>query len=271
MNPPVSQSGQSSGQTIVIGGGSTGGSVPFHTHPATALSTPVGDDQLPERLDAATEFTYNCDSQIDNGWWNTGLETANSPDTASFFVGQTISQGFVVGFGYFGVQLAYETAGDFRAFLRTINAGNWSAWEQIDRDFYDTRYQLVSDLHSAQAVQSANITPNGTANSTLTGLSLSVTSPGTSAVYMVSISADVQFNGAQVNIIELLVDGVAESAQLLSAGSAAAQRHRPMNTWRITGLAAGSRTFTARTRNSAAGTNAVVNQTHTLMTVTRVS
>lgn len=130
---------------------------------------------------------------------------------------------------------------------------------------------LYPASESAQVVQSANITPNGTTNSTLTGLSITVACPGTSAVYMVSISADVQFNGAQVNIIELLVDGVAQSAQLLSAGSAAAQRHGPMNTWRITGLTAGSRTFTARTRNSAVGTNATVNQTHTLMTLQRVA
>lgn len=270
MNPlPRKSATQTNGggrTTIVVGGGS---GVPFHQHPAEAITSGTLDDErLSDRLQPVGIPTADADSQTESGWWAAGALAANVPASSSW-AGLTIRHAENE-LGIFAEQILYEVVTPFRIYRRTAEIF-WTAWEQIDRTFYDTRYQLVTDLDSSQVAQSGAVTPNGTANSTLTGLSSSVTSPGTAAVYMVEIDPDVTFAGAQTNIIELLVDGVAQTAQLITGAAATGYRFDGHKKWRITGLAAGSRTFTARTRNTAAGTNATVNLTHTLMTVTRVS
>lgn len=120
---------------------------------------------------------------------------------------------------------------------------------------------------SWQVAATGSVTPTNTTNIAVSGLSIAVTSPAASAVFMVEIDADVSTNiGGTVNLIELLVDGLAQTAQLITHLSANALRVAGHKKWRITGLSAGSHTFTAQTRNTAAGTSATVNLTHTLMT-----
>lgn len=266
MNPLPSQpSGGGSNTTVVIGGSNT---PTFHTHPPSSLTAPVGDDQLPERLGSTTEYVTHLNNHQTTGWWAADILTAQSPDITSFWSGVTYVYGRDTT-ALYATQIAFETQPAGRLFQRTCNAGTWGDWVQMDRAFYDARYAPATE--SVQDVQSADVTPNGTTPSALTGLSIAVTSPGTSAVYMVTIDADVTFVGSQTNLIELLVDGVAESAQLISGAAASGYRINGSKMWRITGLAAGSRTFTAQTKNSGAGTNATVKQTHTLMTVQRVA
>jgi hypothetical protein len=117
-----------------------------------------------------------------------------------------------------------------------------------------------------QDAPSGNTSPTGTTNSTVAGLSITVTSVGTGSVFLVTIDGDVTFTGAGTNIIELLVDGTPEAVQLLSFGAASGARQNGSKTWRITGLSAGSHTFTARTRHSAAVSVSTVTAAHTLMT-----
>lgn len=125
-----------------------------------------------------------------------------------------------------------------------------------------------------QAVLSAPITPNGIEGGTgltLTDLEVDVDNPNESAVYEVRIESEVQFTGAQINLIELLVDGVADPRELRTRAAASGYWLGNSQTWIVTGLSVGSHTFSARTRNSAAGTNATVGDQFTTMTVRRVS
>lgn len=127
----------------------------------------------------------------------------------------------------------------------------------------------VGDVEKSwQKAMTSAAQPNGTSNMTLAGLSQTINCPGPGTVYFVGIEAEASFGGAQVNIIELLVDGLAQAPALNTQANASGYRYSAVRTWRITGLAAGAHTFTFRTRNTAAGTNCTINTT-TLMTVKR--
>ena len=141
----------------------------------------------------------------------------------------------------------------------------------IGRDLTITRYGVGAGMDSWQVACSSAASPNSTTNVTISGLSQTVTSPGTSAVYNVTIEADIQITVANtINVIELLVDGTAQTVQLVTFCSTAnTWRGTGSRTWRITGLSAGSHTFTSRTRNTAGSTGASIAATHTLMTVDR--
>ena len=115
---------------------------------------------------------------------------------------------------------------------------------------------------------SSNATATSTTNVTIAGFSQAVTSPGAAAVYMVEIDAQLATAAGTAAIIELLVDGVAQTAQIIQSTSAL-ETHRVHGKWRITGLSAGSHTFTARLRNSAAATSSVVTAGNSLMTIER--
>lgn len=133
-------------------------------------------------------------------------------------------------------------------------------------------FKNIDRADCSQDATSADVTPIGTANSTLTGLSIDAENPNVDAVYLVDIDADVSFAGAQANIVELLVDGVAvTSPVLVTQSSATGNRQSGHKRWLVTGLSPGTRTFTARTRNTAAGTNASVRAANTVMTVQRVA
>jgi len=130
-------------------------------------------------------------------------------------------------------------------------------------------YAVGAGADSWQVACSSTATANSTSNVTIAGWSQAVTSPGTSAVYLVTLDPDWTITVAGTTaIIELLVDGVAQTATMVLADSGTT-RGAYSKTWRITGLAAGTRTFTARTRNTAGSTGSTVGVTHSLMTVER--
>lgn len=122
---------------------------------------------------------------------------------------------------------------------------------------------------TAQVASTGAATATSTTNVTIPGLSLTVTSPGPGAVYLISIDADISVTSG-TNIVELLVDGVAlTTPQIISTGNSS--RRAGSKTWRVTGLSASTHTFTARTRNTAASTSAVVQPTHTVMRMQRAA
>jgi hypothetical protein len=131
------------------------------------------------------------------------------------------------------------------------------------------RDSVVGAGGTQQAVQSAQANPTSTTNVTLPGMSVTVTSPGTTAVYQVVLNVDQIMLAAGINIVELLVDGTAQTQQVVGGGPLDA-RIGGSKTYLITGLSAGSHTFTARTRSGGAY-NTRVGPTHSTLTVTRVA
>jgi hypothetical protein len=121
---------------------------------------------------------------------------------------------------------------------------------------------------TSQVACSSNATATSTANVTIPGFSVTVTSPGVSAVWMVEMDVKWATAAGTSSIIELLVDGVAQTAQM-TQNTGVLDSLSAHNKWRITGLSSGLHTFTARVRNTAASTTAVVSATHSLMTVER--
>ena len=136
----------------------------------------------------------------------------------------------------------------------------------IDDDLQVNGVGTGAGFDTWQVAASATANPTSTTNVTIAGFSQAVTSPSTSAVYLAHIHADIEITTG-VQIIELLVDGVAQAAQLVTQGNGTRQPGSKL--WRITGLSAGSHTFTARTRNTAGSTNTRVWAGHSLMTIER--
>ncbi|GAA4698240.1 hypothetical protein [Nocardioides nanhaiensis] len=128
---------------------------------------------------------------------------------------------------------------------------------------------------SRQVTQTAAVTKSSTTattNTSLPGITTDLSPANTSSVYRVTLQADVVISTAgTVNIIELVVDNVALTDPALITSGPAGMRVAGAQTWRITGLAPGTRTIYARTRNTANSTSATVNLAHTTMTVVRES
>lgn len=117
---------------------------------------------------------------------------------------------------------------------------------------------LVAAGTSDQLVLSASPTPTSTTNVTMPSLDMAPVIRSTSDVLWVDISAEVLINtGGTINVIEVLIDGVAEGVQLRTAG-AANDRISGHKRWRKTGLSAGAHTVAFRTRNTAGSTSATV-------------
>lgn len=110
--------------------------------------------------------------------------------------------------------------------------------------------------------------PNSVANVTLSGLQIDIVVNDTREQWAVELDADVTVP-LGTNVIELLVDGIAEAAQIITGTTGSNIRIAGHKKWLITGLSVGPHSFTARTRMIAASTNATVNATHTIMTTTR--
>lgn len=125
----------------------------------------------------------------------------------------------------------------------------------------------VGTQDNAFVASTANAAPTSTTNVTIPGLSVTVSSPGTGAAWMVEISADIILAATGGNIVGLLVDGAEQTAVIVSAG-ATNGRFAACKRWRISGLTAGSHTFTARTRSQGAYTTTALTPS-TTMTVER--
>lgn len=119
-----------------------------------------------------------------------------------------------------------------------------------------------------QVACTSNCTATSTTNVTISGLSQAVTTPGTSAVYLVRLDLSWATAAGTSSIVELLVDGTPQTVQLIQA-TAGTDAQSVSKTWRITGLSASSHTFTARLRNTAGGTSATVAATNSVMTIER--
>ncbi len=108
-----------------------GGGVAPHTHSATAIvSGELPDDRLPTRLQTTAPYMSDLDTPMDTGFWSADTATLNTP-AASFWLGQTVSIGFVPGFGDFRTQIAHERDGAARVYHRSQIAGTWTAWVQF--------------------------------------------------------------------------------------------------------------------------------------------
>lgn len=119
-----------------------------------------------------------------------------------------------------------------------------------------------------QVACTANTTANSTTNVAITGFSQTIVCPGAGAIYVVHFDLAWSVAAATVAIAELLVDGVAQTIQM-TFNPASTDRTDQHKMWVITGLSAGSHTFTGRVRNTAAATAAIVNATHSTMTIER--
>lgn len=124
---------------------------------------------------------------------------------------------------------------------------------------------------SEQDAQTSDVTVTSTTNATLPGLSVTISSPSTDAVYMADLDPDVTTTANTLNFVELLVDGTAQTPQIITQSTATGNlRVTAHKRFRITGLT-GTHTITARTRNSGASTSATVRAANTLLTVERIA
>lgn len=114
--------------------------------------------------------------------------------------------------------------------------------ERIDgtaADLAERGDSAVTILTTDEDVTATAPAPIGTAGE----LSLDLDSPGPSAVYMVNADLDLDggaMTGGGVAVVQLSVDGVADSALIVSN---AADRVIQGRRWRVTGLAAGVHTL----------------------------
>lgn len=113
--------------------------------------------------------------------------------------------------------------------------------------------------HSDQKTLTTSASPTSTTNVTMPELDMSVTVGSTSDVVWVDCDAEVTITvNSTINLIELLVDGVAQTKQLRTRISAANLNVAGYKKWRLTGLSPGAHTLTFRTRNTAGSTGAAV-------------
>jgi hypothetical protein len=123
---------------------------------------------------------------------------------------------------------------------------------------------LVAAGSSDQKELSASPNPTSTTNVTMPSLDMTAQIRSTSDVLWVDICAEVDINTAgTINVIEVLIDGVAEGVQLRTEASAGNNRGSGYKKWRKTGLSAGAHTIEFRTRNLAGSTSATITATMT--------
>ena len=127
MNPlPKKPAAAGAGRTVVVGGGTPGAVVPFHQHPASAITTPVSDDQLPPRLGSQGEYeASNADNQVESGYWTALASTGNMP-YSTHWVCQTLRS--AVSDVTVLVQIAHEMTVPMKVYRRQLDVTTWSAW-----------------------------------------------------------------------------------------------------------------------------------------------
>lgn len=131
----------------------------------------------------------------------------------------------------------------------------------------------VGTSYSGRTVASSPLTCS-TAAVTVPGMSLSVPVKGPADVYMVQAHFDVQLSASTAGLFvgTLTVGGTPQSSQAIwGPGSNAATGARSMSSqsWRVTGLTAGSVAFACQGRGTAANAF-LVNSSHSALTVTQV-
>jgi len=104
------------------------------------------------------------------------------------------------------------------------------------------------------------------------GLTVTVTSPGTTASWLVMVTLDVNVTAAQtVSFIgQLLVDGTAQASQVIAYHPTAFMRTTINQTYLVTGLAAGAHVMKVSGNLTGTGSYSIGN-THSTETVIRVA
>jgi hypothetical protein len=170
----------------------------------------------------------------------------------------------------------FNTAEGYRSTLTDSSAGTWDGHAVTVSDLTSTGtatfegvlgapgFATLPNLgHSDENILAAGVTPTSTTNIDMPDLTLTFDVGATTDVVWVALNASITITTAgTVNIVEMLLDGVADPAQLITRAPAGPQILAGRQDWRLTGLSAGSHTVTFRTRNAAA-TTASVNGTHT--------
>ncbi len=117
---------------------------------------------------------------------------------------------------------------------------------------------------------SGPVTVTTTVASTIPGLSIPITSPGTWAVYRVDINADISISTSGTSaLVKLLVDGSIQTGSIRMTGQSG-DRQSCYRSWLVTGLSAGAHTLTATLNNSANSTSATVNDDNSMMIMHRI-
>jgi hypothetical protein len=115
---------------------------------------------------------------------------------------------------------------------------------------------LVAEGSSDQKSLSTAANPTSTTNVDLNDLDMTATIRSTSDVLWIDVDAVVGILTANAqNIIELLVDGVADPKTMVTRSADANHRSSGYKKWRYTGLTPGAHTIEFRTRSGAAATN----------------
>lgn len=165
---------------------------------------------------------------------STGGQTETTP---TGFVGATNSPGLTQSYGASGT-VGWRLWGDGSAEFSGIVTGE--------------TFKATEGL-----VSGGNISLSGTGNVALTGASVTVTSPGTGAVYLVRSYTYVVNTAGHTCIIGMTVDGTEQAFNPVMGGGAS-MSVTISGEWRVTGLAAGSHTFALQGRMAAAGQSGTV-------------
>lgn len=130
---------------------------------------------------------------------------------------------------------------------------------------FKTSYGAV-DNTVAQVAASASATATSASNVAVSGLAATLPAGGT---FLIILEPDVTIGIAgTINIVELLVDGVAQTVQLVTFCSGTS-RGKYAATYIVTTTTA-TKALAVQTRNTAGSTSATVSITHSTITIVRL-
>jgi len=248
----------------------------------------IPDAQLPARIAAGMGVGTavnlgDANNGTSSGWYSLSSLGTNGPVAQDGFM-------LVSALDTNNLGQIFHSISSGMMWKRKRQSGTWSSWVKIPESGVDVQ-PLDSDLTAiaalatttfgrslltqadaaatlstlgiaATAPATATITGgNMTANSTHTdipGVTLSVTSPGTTAIWLVTISAYVVTPVGWTTLIELLADGTATGGLIVQVGSTGGTAGTISGMWIVTGLASGARVLKARVYTGAAGQTSTV-------------
>lgn len=104
----------------------------------------------------------------------------------------------------------------------------------------------------------------------ITGMTVTVASPGPQAVWVVWGSLDTATTDTSLLVALLVADGVTQGGQIIVDG-VGSLRYPGMQTWRVTSLPVGNRVIKMMVYNFTSAGTATVYNTHSAMQVLRVT
>lgn len=128
-----------------------------------------------------------------------------------------------------------------------------------------------SSVAATRDICTATTIINSTAQTDITGLSRSVTVGSTTEVYIVHVTLDVesQSSSSTYLVAKLNVAGTDQTSEMVYRQTSSGQRAANAQTWLVTGLAPGARTFKVRAGNTGGGSYSV-NANHSSMTILKL-